>query len=94
MRAKVEQGAIESMLKCASWSSSKMGEKTTVVTCRLQSGFEITETSSCVDPANYNQELGEEIARRRITDKLWLLEGYRLQVDIALAKVDAACRGR
>ena len=58
---------------------SKAGDKTTVVTLILQNGFEITETSSCVDPKNYNHELGVENATRRATDKVWLLLGFLLQ---------------
>ena len=35
-----------------------MGEKTTVVRAVLRNGFEIVESSSCVSPENYDEELG------------------------------------
>jgi len=57
----------------------KSGLKTTVVTLILRNGFEITETSSCVDPKNYDHELGREIATSRATDKVWILFGFLLQ---------------
>lgn len=57
----------------------KMGSKTTVVHCTLPNGFTIVESSSCVDPANYNHELGQNLCFRRIKDKIWELEGYLLQ---------------
>jgi Phage protein (N4 Gp49/phage Sf6 gene 66) family len=53
--------------------------KTTIVTCKLPNGFIIVESSSCVDPANYDEELGYEICLKRIENKVWELEGYVLQ---------------
>lgn len=59
--------------------SVKMGQKTTVVHLTLPNGFELVETAACVDPARYDHAIGEEIALKRIKDKIWLLEGYLLQ---------------
>lgn len=46
-----------------------------------------TEIMACVDPRNFNKELGEkygiEKARKSAKDKLWELEGYRLAYGIA-----------
>lgn len=53
--------------------------KCTVVTCQLPNGFILTESSACVDPDNYNVNLGEQICRSAIREKVWLLEGYLLQ---------------
>lgn len=59
--------------------SHKIGEKTTVVLLRLRNGFEVIGTSGCVDPKNYNHEIGVGYARKRALDKVWELEGYKLQ---------------
>ena len=56
-----------------------MGEKTTVVRCVLRNGFEIYETSTCVDARNYNQEIGQQICMERIENKIWELLGFLLQ---------------
>lgn len=56
-----------------------MGEKTTVVRCVLRNGFELWETSTCVDPKNYNQEIGQQICMGRIRNKIWELLGFLLQ---------------
>lgn len=56
--------------------------KTTVVTAKLPNGFVIVESSSCVDPANYNQDIGDEICMGRIREKVWELEGYVLQCEM------------
>jgi hypothetical protein len=53
--------------------------KCTVVSCRLHNGFVITESSACVSPENYDEDMGAEICFDKIADKIWELEGYRLQ---------------
>ena len=63
----------------SSIETKTMGEKTTVVRCVLRNGFEIWETSTCVDPRNYNQEIGEQICMERIENKIWELLGFMLQ---------------
>lgn len=56
-----------------------MGEKTTVVRCVLRNGFEIWETSTCVDARNYDQEIGQRVCMERIKNKIWELLGFMLQ---------------
>lgn len=61
-------------------------DKCTIVTCKLPSGFIIVESSACVDPANYSEEMGKKICLDRITNKIWELEGYVLQSQIGEIK--------
>lgn len=56
--------------------------KCTIVACHLPNGFVIVESSACVDPRNYDKDLGTEICMRRIRAKLWELEGYKLQDEL------------
>ncbi len=59
---------------------------TTVITAYIKMGhinFTLaTEIMACVDPRNFNKELGEkygiEKASKAAKDKLWELEGYAL----------------
>lgn len=53
--------------------------KTTIVHAQLANGFELVESSACVDPANYDEKIGEEICVKRIQDKVWHLLGFLLQ---------------
>lgn len=62
-------------------------DKCTLVSCKLPNGFVITETSSCVDPDNYDEEKGYNICMGNIRDKIWELEGYLLQDK--LSKLDS-----
>ena len=58
---------------------STIGEKTTMVIATLINGFEIIETSSCVDKQNYDEQLGAEVCIERIKNKIWELLGFLLQ---------------
>jgi len=42
-------------------------------------GFDMIGTSPCVDPANYDQSIGDEYARKKIVDQLWGHLGFVLQ---------------
>ena len=57
----------------------RLSPKITHCIIEMENGFEVTGESACVDPANYNQEIGERIAYDNAFDKLWPLEGYLLQ---------------
>lgn len=76
-----EKSIAELMLR-SEVASQQFGNKTTVVSVRLPNGFVITESSSCVDPANYSKVKGEDICFKRIRERLWELEGYRLQCEL------------
>ncbi len=53
--------------------------KTTLVSCKMISGFMEHATSSCVDPANYSVEIGAGLAVNKIKDSLWKLLGFVVQ---------------
>jgi hypothetical protein len=59
--------------------TSTIGNKTTFVHVTLKNGFVLTESSSCVDSANYNEALGHSICMERIHNKVWMLLGFLLQ---------------
>ena len=73
---------VEAMIQAESYT--KIGEKTTCGLITLTNGFEICETAACVDPANYCYEVGKQICRERILKKIWELEGYKLQCEMAV----------
>ena len=77
---------VEELVDDSQIAISKIGEKTTLVRVTLECGFELIETSSCVNPDNYDHELGMDLALRKIKDRIWAFEGYRLQWSEYLAK--------
>jgi len=58
---------------------SKLGEKTAVTQVRCVSGFEITESSACVKPENYDQNIGSGLCITKVKSKLWEHLGFVLQ---------------
>lgn len=83
MKNTVTQDDIIQLLSEAEAAVSTVHGKCTIVSVKLKSGFVLTESSACVDPANYNEELGFNECMRRIEDRLWELEGYARQKKLA-----------
>lgn len=61
----------------------EFGKPTTYVTVRMENGFTLRESTTCVDPANYSEDIGKEVCLKRIEDKIWFLLGYTLQSKLA-----------
>lgn len=55
------------------------GDKTTIANATLVNGFILTESSSCVDPANFNMDIGQGICKEKIYNEVWKLLGFLLQ---------------
>lgn len=53
---------------------------TTITVCAIKmvNGFTVIGESACVDPVNFNVELGKEFAYEKAFGQLWVLEGYLL----------------
>lgn len=56
-----------------------IGKKTTVATATTLTGYEVTKTSSCVNPKNYDIEIGKDIAYSSIVYELWEKLSFVLQ---------------
>lgn len=55
----------------------------TYVTVRMKNGFTLRESTTCVDPENYDESIGAQICLDKIKNKIWLLLGFALQEKIA-----------
>lgn len=53
---------------------------TTVTVCNITmaNGFSFRGESACVDPRNYDREIGESLAYKDAFGKIWAFEGYLL----------------
>lgn len=76
-RVKFER--IKWIMENADFNVQTLFDKSTVVTCKCPNGFVITESSACVSPENYDEEVGIQKCIEKIENKLWELEGYLLQ---------------
>ena len=79
---KITKERIDALLGEADIRTLTLFGKCTVVTAKLKNGFVLTADSACVDPANYDKRTGERICLEHIANKLWELEGYRLQWEV------------
>ena len=79
MQNTVTQSDIDNLIGHSQVTTMTMHGKCTIVVVQLPNGFVLVESSSCVDPANYDEKLGQQICLERIKNKLWELEGYKLQ---------------
>ncbi len=79
MPNKVTIDQINSLLDKSETQEYTFHGKQHVVSYKLPSGFAIIGVGSCVDPVNFDIELGRKYARDQVIDKLWELEGYMLQ---------------
>lgn len=50
----------------------------TICVLVLKNGFTVVGTSACVNPGNFDEEKGREIAREKAVAGLWPLLGFRL----------------
>lgn len=57
--------------------STRLGNHT-VVLVRLRNGFTLIEESACVDPANYDQAIGEKYALEKAKKQIWNHLGFLL----------------
>ncbi|MBO1625605.1 hypothetical protein COE15_21590 [Bacillus cereus] len=83
MENTVTQQDIDNILEKTKWTVEEFHGKCTVVVAKLPNGFILTESSSCTNPADYDVNIGIECCKERIVNKIWELEGYRLQCELA-----------
>ena len=79
MRTRITKEYIDKIVEKTEFNVTTVFDKCTVVVAKLPNGFVITENSACIDKKNYNRNLGYEICREKIINKIWELEGYLLQ---------------
>lgn len=79
---KITPEHIHALLSASEAAIGDAFDKVTVMHVKLPNGFVITVSSACVDPANYDRETGVKLCQKQIVDKLYELEGYRLQCEL------------
>jgi len=61
---------LEAVIDAADVTTQKIMEKTTIMGAKLPNGYELVVSSSCVDPQDFDPELGRSICRDRLKAKL------------------------
>ena len=58
--------------------ASRKDNLTTVCTIYLDNGYTVSGESACVNPANYDFDIGKKVAYDNAINKLWPLFGFLL----------------
>lgn len=82
MKNKITQEEINELIEKSSIEIFKSKNKCTIVVVELENGFILTESSACVDPKNFDEQIGYDICINRIKNKLWEMKGFQLQDEI------------
>jgi len=56
----------------------RIGQTVTLCSITLDNGYSVRGESACVNPENYNEEIGNKIAYDNAYHKLWPLFGFLL----------------
>lgn len=57
--------------------------RTVICQLTLKNDYTVDGKSACVSKENFNQEIGNKIARQNAREKIWELEGYLLKQKIS-----------
>ena len=79
MNTVTKEEVMENMQDVICKTATEFNKPVTYVTVRMKNGFTLRESTTCVDPANYDEEVGKQICLEKIEDKIWFLLGYALQ---------------
>ena len=79
MNTVTKEEVMENMQDVICNTAIEFDKPVTYVTVRMKNKFTLRENTTCVDPANYDEEIGKQICLKKIEDKIWFLLGYALQ---------------
>ncbi len=63
------------------------GTTLTICAIKMVNGFIVTGESACVDPEDFDWEIGQKFAYEKAYDKIWALEGYLASESIYQKKI-------
>jgi len=86
---RVTKEYIESRISKRIFAKLPFTASVTMCNIDLDNGFSVRGESACVNPANYDQEIGEKIAYDNAFSKLWAFFGFVLAENGALS--DTTC---
>lgn len=74
----------------------RLSERLTHCTITVKNGFQFTGESACVDPTDYNEDIGNKIAYNNAFGKMWMPYGFWLRQKMrdegAFSNVEAASK--
>ena len=64
-------------------------KKVMVCEITLRNGFTVRGEASTVSPENFDEEIGRTISYKNAKNQIWQLEGYLLQENLYLSKLNS-----
>lgn len=89
MKMSLTAADLDAMVQSADYYQPA-GSTLTVCAMLLTNGATVVGTSNVIDPANYNADMGKQVAFANAKGKIWELEGYALKTRIGEFAVLAA----
>lgn len=81
-RQPVSEEKVDQVLEDSIITFSPMGMKTIICHAQLPNDFEVVTSASCVDPSDFDREVGKRICKERLRDKLFELIGFQQHPDL------------
>ena len=75
---RITPAIIDSKIKSETYTNLP-DSRTVICQLTLENGYTVDGKSACVSKDNFNQEIGNKIARDNAREKIWELEGYLLK---------------
>lgn len=75
---RVTQEYIESRIAKTTFATYPFAKHITVCQLELDNGYSVRGESACVNPENYDEQIGQRIAFNKAFDQLWPLFGFLL----------------
>ena len=76
---RITSGDVIRFLGIEPYTVGQLDDKTTIVKVTTRTGFVAYETSSCVEPSNYDETVGIDQCIDRLNSKIWPMLGFILQ---------------
>lgn len=80
---RVSKDSIESRIKDVQYQTVEIcGQKLMYCGIRMDCGFVVVgDPATCIDPANWRDEIGQKVSYDNSFGEIWKLEGYRLMAE-------------
>lgn len=78
---KLESYQLADLIECAEYQ--RFGETTTVCALILCGGFTVIGHSGCLNPDDFDEQIGRDIAYKNAFEQLWQLQGYHMKMQDA-----------
>ncbi len=79
----VDEAYIAKLMESAKFKAYTFFGHVTVLAAEFENGYVIVESTGCVDPKNYDLNVGKQICREQIEHRLWQLVGWQAANEFA-----------